>query len=135
LTFPQIFVTRFFQLVTNRQFTESERELQRIKDRMEDTKWNTGYYHALDGMLIAQRSNSNNSTFFAEAVKSDKSTLKKQRDEFLRHVQSRFHGDFDRGFFQAWSDFTRILIKTAPEPVANLEEPAQTTIVNYTTQT
>ena len=134
MTFPQVFVTRFFQLVTNRQFTESERELQRIKDRMEDTKWNTGYYHALNGMLLAQRTNSHNKAFLTEAIKSDRTALKRQKDEFLRHVQSRFHGDFDRGFFQAWSDFTRILIMTSPEPVANLEEPAQTTIVNYTAQ-
>ena len=132
MTFPQVFVTRFFQLVTNREFTASERELQRIKDRMEDTKWNTGYHHALSGMLLAQRTSNHNTAFLAEAIRSDRTALKRQREEFLRHVQSRFHDDFDRGFFQAWSDFTRILIKTAPEPAANLEEPAQTTMVNYT---
>ena len=134
MTFPQVFVTRFFQLVTARQFAESERELQRIKDRMEDTKWNTGYFRALSGMLLAQRTSTHNTAFLTEAVQSDRATLKRQRDEFLKHVQSRFHGDFDRGFFQAWSDYTRVLIKISPEPSADLDAPAQTTIVNYTTQ-
>ncbi len=134
MTFPQVFVTRFFQLVTNRQFTESEKELQRIKDRMEDTKWNTGYFRALSGMLLAQRTSTHNTAFLTEAVQSDRATLKRQRDEFLKHVQSRFHGDFDRGFFQAWSDYTRVLIKISPEPSVDLDAPAQTTIVNYTTQ-
>ncbi|MEM3554010.1 MAG: hypothetical protein QW658_03540, partial [Candidatus Bathyarchaeia archaeon] len=31
--------------------------------------------------------------------------------EFLEHVRNRLHGDFDRGFFAAWADFTRIISK------------------------
>ena len=50
-----IFVTRFFQLVTKRQFAEAERILERLKLKTPKTEWNRGYLRALRGMLLAQR--------------------------------------------------------------------------------
>jgi hypothetical protein len=107
---PSALVTRYFQLVVNRQFTEAERELERLKQKMHKTEWNRGYFRALYGMLLARRSNNNDSyAFFSKLDLGDKTVLHGYRREFLEHVKNRLHGDFDRGFFSAWTDCMRVL--------------------------
>jgi hypothetical protein len=106
---PQALVTRFFQLILNKQFAEAERELERLKQKMQKTEWNRGYFRALYGMLLVRRSNNSDSyAFFSKLDVSDKEALQNYRREFLNHVKNRLHGDFDRGFFAAWADFTRV---------------------------
>jgi hypothetical protein len=106
---PQALVTRFFQLILNKQFAEAERELERLKQKMHKTEWNRGYFRALYGMLLIRRSNNSDSyAFFSKLDISDKEALQNYRREFLNHVKNRLHGDFDRGFFSAWADFTRV---------------------------
>ena len=107
---PSALVTRYFQLVVNRQFAEAKRELERIKQKMHKTEWNRGYFRALYGMLLARRSNNNDSyAFFSKLDLNDKAALHGYRREFLDHVKNRLHGDFDRGFFSALADFMRVL--------------------------
>jgi hypothetical protein len=106
---PSALVTRFFQLILNKQFAEAERELERLKQKMHKTEWNRGYFRALYGMLLIRRSNNNDSyAFFSKLDISDKEALQNYRREFLNHVKNRLHGDFDRGFFSAWADFARV---------------------------
>jgi hypothetical protein len=104
-------VTRFFQLLVNRRFTEAERELERIKQKMHKTEWNRGYFRALYGMLIARKSNNDNYTFLSNVDFDDKKVLRNYRKEFQGHVKSKLHGDFDRGFFSAWDKFMLVLSK------------------------
>jgi hypothetical protein len=107
---PSALVTRYFQLIINRQFTEAERELERLKQKMHKTEWNRGYFRALYGMLLARRSNNNDAyAFFSKLDLNDKTTLNAYKREFSDHVKNRLHGDFDRGFFSAWSDCMRVL--------------------------
>lgn len=106
---PSALVTRFFQLILNKQFAEAERELERLKQKMHKTEWNRGYFRALYGMLLVRRSNNNDSyAFFSKLDLNDKETLQAYRRKFLSHMKNRLHGDFDRGFFAAWADFTRV---------------------------
>jgi len=119
---PSALVSRYFQLLANRQFTEAERELERIKQKMHKTEWNRGYFRALYGMMLARRSNNNDSyAFFSKSDLSDKEALHAYRREFLDHMKNRLHGDFDRGFFSAWADCMRVLsrINVARIPNAN----------------
>jgi hypothetical protein len=96
--------------VVNRQFAEAKRELERIKQKMHKTEWNRGYFRALYGMLLARRSNNNDSyAFFSKLDLNDKAALHGYRREFLEHVKNRLHGDFDRGFFSALADCMRVL--------------------------
>lgn len=107
---PQALVTRYFQLLVSRQFTEAERELERIKQKMHKTEWNRGYFRALYGMLLTRRSNNNDSyAFFSKLDLTDKTALHAYRREFLEHERSRLHEDFDRGFFSAWANCMRVL--------------------------
>ncbi|MEM3623152.1 MAG: hypothetical protein QXZ02_01125 [Candidatus Bathyarchaeia archaeon] len=107
---PRVLVTRYFQLLVNRQFAEAERELEKIKQKMHKTEWNRGYFRGLYGMMLARRSNNNDSyAFFSKLDLNDKTLLHSCRREFLNHVKSRLHGDFDRGFFSAWVDCMQVL--------------------------
>ncbi len=106
-------VTTFFQLLVKRKFAEAERELERIKQKMHKTEWNRGYSRALQGMLIARKSNNDNYTFLSKLDLNDKDALKDYRKEFRGHVKSKLHENFDRGFFSAWSDCMRVLSKLA----------------------
>jgi hypothetical protein len=108
---PSALVTRFFQLILNKQFAEAERELERLKQKMHKTEWNRGYFRALYGMLLVRKSNSDPYAFLARLDLNDKEKLLAHRREFLEHVKNKLHGDFDRGYFAAWADFTRVASK------------------------
>ena len=108
---PQALVTRYFQLIVNRQFTESERELERLKQKMQKTEWNRGYFRALYGMLLSRRNNTDDYALFSKLDLSDKVTLHAYRKEFLDHMRNGLHGDFDRGYFSAWADCMRIVTR------------------------
>jgi hypothetical protein len=106
---PSALVTRFFQLIVNRQFTEAERELERLKQKMHKTEWNRGYFRALYGMYLSRKTNGDAYAFFPKLDLTDKVALHNYKREFLDHVGSKLHGDFDRGFFSAWADCMRVL--------------------------
>jgi hypothetical protein len=108
---PQALVTRYFQLLVNRQFTESERELERLKQKMHKTEWNRGYFRALYGMYLARKSNNDEQSFFSKLDFSDRAALHGYRREFLDHTKNGLHGDFDRGYFSAWTDCMRVLAR------------------------
>lgn len=117
---PSALVTRYFQLVANRQFTEAERELDRIKQKMQKTEWNRGYFRALYGMFLSRKANGDSYAFFPQLDLNDKAVLHAHRREFLGHVGNKLHGDFDRGYFSAWADCMRVLsrlnIASLPKP-------------------
>jgi len=108
---PQTLVTRYFQLLVNRQFTEATRELERLKQKMQKTEWNRGYFRALYGMYLSRKNNGDVHALFSKLDLSDKATLHGYRREFLDHMRNGLHGDFDRGYFSAWADCMRILIR------------------------
>ncbi len=108
---PQALVTRYFQLIVNRQFTEAERELERLKQKMHKTEYNRGYFRALYGMLLSRKSSNDNYALFSKLDLTDKAQLHTYRREFFEHTKNGLHGDFDRGYFSAWSDCMRILAR------------------------
>jgi viroplasmin and RNaseH domain-containing protein len=115
---PSILVTQYFQLVAKRQFAEAERILERIKLKAEKTERNRGYLQALYGILLSNKSNNDQYTFLSNISLNDKTALEKHRREFLKHTHNSLHAEYDRGFFSAWADFTRVLLKleNIPEP-------------------
>ena len=113
----QALVTRYFQLIVNRQFTEATRELERLKQKMQKTEWNRGYFRALYGMYLSRKSSGDAYSFFSKLDLTDKETLHGYRREFLDHMRNGLHGDFDRGYFSAWADCMRILTRMdVPNP-------------------
>lgn len=107
----RVFVTRFFQLVTNRRFAEAERILERIKLKVQETEWNRGYFQALEGIILAKKSNDDQYVFLSNVNPNNENELKSYRREFLKYTKTKLNADYDRGFFSAWADYMRILIK------------------------
>jgi len=107
----KIFVVRFFQLVKGRRFAEAERVLERIRLKTNETEWNSGYLHALDGILLAQKS-SDSYAFIKNVNFDDEKDLKKFRKDFLKEYKNKIHADYDRGFFAAWADYMLISKKS-----------------------
>jgi hypothetical protein len=106
----QALVTRYFQLIVSRQFAEAERELERVKQKMQKTEWNRGYFRALYGMYLSRKNSATDDyAFFSKVDFSDKLSLNNYRKEFLVHMGNGLHGDFDRGYFSAWADCMRII--------------------------
>jgi len=129
---PKIYSTRFFQLVTSRQFAEAERILERVKQKMHVSDRNRGYFQALHGMLLSMK-NSDRYSFLSTIDFANKKQLKNYRQEFLGHMESRLHDEYDRGYFEAWSDYMKILLRMeAPasfnnkNPVKQAEEETRT---------
>jgi hypothetical protein len=119
----QALVTRYFQLIVKRQFTESERELERLKQKMQKTEYNRGYFRALYGMLLSRKSSSDNYSLFSKLDLTDKVSIHMYRREFLEHAKNGLHSDFDRGYFSAWSDCMRILARLeTPNPTPSTNE-------------
>ena len=114
---PSALVTRFFQLILNRQFTEAERELERLGEKMQKTEWNQGYFRALHGMFLSRKTNGGQYAFFSNIDVDDEAALLSYKREFSNHVKSKLHGDFDRGFFSAWADCMRVLRKIASQKI------------------
>jgi hypothetical protein len=114
----QALVTRYFQLIISRQFTEAERELERVKQKMQKTEWNRGYFRALYGMYLSRKNSATDEyAFFSKIDLTDKVNLHACRKEFLDHMRNGLHGDFDRGYFSAWADCMRILTRMdVPSP-------------------
>jgi hypothetical protein len=106
----KIFVVRFFQLMKGRRFAEAERVLERIRQKTNETEWNSGYLHALDGIVLATKSN-DQYTFINNVNFEDEKNLKKHRKEFLKEYKNKINTDFDRGFFAAWADYMLISVK------------------------
>jgi hypothetical protein len=142
----QALVTRYFQLIVARQFTEAERELEKVKQKMQKTEWNRGYFRALYGMYLSRKNTADDYAFFTKLDLSDKVALNNYRKEFLSHMGNGLHGDFDRGYFSAWADCMRILSrmdipsaneKTAePEKIETLRsDKSQATIANFLKET
>jgi len=105
------FVIRFSQLVMERKFAEAERILERLRKRMKQNEWNKGYLQALNGIILIQKSNDERYAFLSNLNLEDEKTIRKHRQEFLNQIKSEFQADYDRGFFSAWADFLRILLK------------------------
>jgi hypothetical protein len=120
----QALVTRYFQLIVSRQFTEAERELERVKQKMQKTEWNRGYFRALYGMYLSRKNAADSYALFSKLDLSDKVSLHAYRKEFLDHMRNGLHGDFDRGYFSAWADCMRILTRMdIPGPQSSVKEP------------
>ena len=90
---------------------------------------NRGYFQALYGMLLTMK-NSDRHSFLSTMDFTNKKQLKNYRKEFLDHTESRLHDEYDRGYFEAWSDYMKILPKieaSAPLNNKNVAKRAEET--------
>jgi hypothetical protein len=82
-------------------------------------------------MLLSRRSSNDSYALFSKLDLTDKAQLHLYRREFLEHTKNGLHGDFDRGYFSAWSDCLRILIRVEipnAAPPANKDSDKEKTL-------
>ncbi|NIP67185.1 hypothetical protein GWN63_04095 [Candidatus Bathyarchaeota archaeon] len=132
----RVFITRFFQLLAERRFAEAERMLQRSRNRARKNEWNKGYFQALSGLLLAQRSHNGSYLFLPNLDTTNQEELKKHQQDFLQHTRKMTHTDYDRGFFSAWNDYLKTLLQlttdeehTPPQEQLKTQETIQTQLL------
>lgn len=106
----KMLVVRFFDFLKKRRFAKAENVLIQIRQKINETEWNSGYLNALDGVLLANKTNDSYS-FVTNIDFSDEKALKKSRKEFLKQYKNKINSDFDRGFFAAWADYMLITVR------------------------
>jgi len=121
---PQALVTRYFQLIIARQFTVAERELEKLKQKMQKTEWNRGYFRALYGMYLSRKTN-DTYAFFSKIDLSDKPTVHAFRREFLDHTRNGYtetsteatspHGQIACALSVAWTSLGHTAKKLKPK--------------------
>ncbi len=126
MAIPLALITRLFQLLSERKFAEAERVLERINTRIvksEQKDYNRGYLEALSGIVLTYRSTGESYEFFSNLNLNDVEALKRHYRDFLNQTRSRFHGDYDRGYFSALADYMRVVLRTVQSKAKT--EPSQ----------
>jgi hypothetical protein len=105
----------FFQYILDRKFTEAERCLQEIDEKVRGKDYNDykrGFMQALKGILIMLRSNDQN-TFLSNLDINDIENLKRYYREFSSSANDGLNADYDRGYFSALAEYMFFIIKHA----------------------
>jgi hypothetical protein len=96
-------VTRFFENLMDRKFSDAERELDNLKERkIVDYEYKKGYIEAFEGLLLSVRSGDERDFYNRINLSGKKydEYIKKFKD--FRKLPTRTQ--FDQGFFSAWAD-------------------------------
>jgi len=108
----QAVVEKYFILIGERRISEAERELQTIREKSDNSQWEKGYMKALEGLLLTQKSTSDKYIYLARFNLNEESA-KKLKMEFTEHASNELHGEYDKGYFKALSDYVDILERNA----------------------
>ena len=103
--------TNFFQLLEQRNLTQAEVVLEKMRQEVKNTEWQRGYVRALRGMLVASRSGDDKRAFI-NRMKDMK--LKEIKKDFARKSRDPLQTSFDRGFFTAWVEYLEFSEKAEP---------------------
>lgn len=97
----------FFNELIERRLTSADRIIGKIKREAVVGQWQKGYINALEGMILALRSSRNSLTVINQIDNND---TKKFARTFSRLYKNKMQAEFDRGFFAAWVDYTKLRV-------------------------
>jgi len=101
-------VNDYFKLVLERNLAGAERSLAEIRKVLKETRWEQGYLNALEGMLVAERSGDTRYVYLSRLDLKNQRKIEEVRRCFQAESRNPLEGEFDRGFFSAWSEFLRM---------------------------
>lgn len=101
-------VNIFLHLLAQGQMTDAKRVFDKIRQKIEFSKWRRGYINALEGMIVASVARTGKNAFINQ-IQAER--IAKLRKIFLKQSRNVLHDDFDKGFFAAWADYIRVLKK------------------------
>ncbi|MEM2342040.1 MAG: hypothetical protein QXX94_05860 [Candidatus Bathyarchaeia archaeon] len=113
LPIPSTILDTFFQYVLDKKFTEAEKCLQEIYEKIgkkDYDEFKRGFIQALKGILIMLRSNDQN-TFLSNLDLSKIDVLKKYYSEFSSIAEDELHASYDRGYFSALAEYMLFMIR------------------------
>ena len=98
----------YFKHILERNLAAAERTLAEVGKIMKDTKWEWGYFNALEGMLVAERSSDTRYIYLSRLDLKNPKKIDEARKCFQTEARNPLEGEFDRGFFSAWFEFLRV---------------------------
>lgn len=101
----------YFHLLLKREITPAERLLERIEKNLQDSDLEKGYLTALKGILVSVRTKSSSDSL-AHQVIGDRKKASSVIKDFNKRSKTRWETDFDKGYFTAWKDYLKIIIKS-----------------------
>jgi len=108
----QTVVEKYFILIGERRMSEAERELQTIREKSDSSQWERGYMKALEGLVLTQKSSSDKYIYLAR-LNLNEENAEKLKMEFTKHASNELHGEYDRGYFKALSDYVDVVERNA----------------------
>lgn len=108
----QAVVEKYFILIGERRMSEAERELQTIREKADSSQREKGYMKALEGLVLTQKSSSDKYIYLAR-LNLNEETAEKLKMEFAKHASNELHGEYDRGYFKALSDYVDVIERNA----------------------
>jgi len=113
---PQTTVTKFFEHVEERAWTDAEKELDGIRQKSENTQWARGYVKALEGLLLSYRNGDDKYIFLPKALANrSKENTETLRKDFAEFSANELHGEYDRGYFKALEDYVGVAASLKPD--------------------
>jgi len=114
-------IKRFFDFLVEKNLSEAEKILEKIRGEGSESEWDKGYILALEGLLSAYKMKDDNYVFINK-IKPDKSYLKNLRLDFEKRTKNIASSEFDKGYFSAWLEFTRYLETLSQAKLASIFE-------------
>lgn len=102
-------VNEYFKLILERNLAAAERTLLEIRKTVKEATWEQGYLNALEGMLVAERSGDTRYVYLSRLDMKNYKKIEEARKNFQMEARNALEGEFDRGFFSAWSEFLRMV--------------------------
>ncbi len=102
--------TFYFQLLNGRKLSEAEEVLKKVKEGLDGSEWNKGYLNAMEGLLLAARSDDDR-YLYLKRVKLGTQTLREVKAKLRRCVGETglLNPEFDSGYFRCWVDYLKTL--------------------------
>ena len=114
-------IHRFFPLLRKRRWAKAERFLKRDVEKNVEDDWREGYAHALRGMITALRMDHSPPQPYILKLKGyDGSQLQEAKKQYIRQYKTPPYTEFDRGYFQAWTDYIHHLLHQRSQPKRKL---------------
>ena len=98
---------KFFKLIAMKKIPDAEHEFKKIQERIDNTKENSGYIRALEGLILARKSGDKN--IYLARINATKNSVEETKKEFLAHASNELHDEYDRGYFKALAEYLKVV--------------------------
>ena len=99
-------IYQYFPLLLRRHWSKAEQYLIKLVGKIGDDQWRKGYVHALDGMLVAFKSDRQSiQPYILKLEYCDKKQLQADATQLAKRLKMQLNREFDQGFFKAWLDY------------------------------